>query len=281
MIKLARATVLAIVTTALASGTARAEFFIGSINAHFENPVLTGSVYLGGGSFNNTSSARYTIYGNGPIAAINWGTNAGAPGSSTLVFSPNQNVAVFDDVEFQLGTVTLYNGTSTLESLIFGIDLVLDFIPAGGGPAVDTLTLRVGIGTTFNVGDASANADFVSIPGIAHSFFAFEGLGATANVFGRIVSPQQSSQLSIAATGDAQLVPESFQVVENFLLYTGPETPRPYDPADYTTYDSPGFAGGFTGPTPVVPEPGSLVLLATGAFSCLGLSYFRRSKTQS
>jgi hypothetical protein len=280
MVKFVHFFSLAAVLMTLPCRTATADFFIGSINAHFENPVLSGSVY-GGGYFNNASSARYSIYAGGSFATVNWGTNAGAPGTSTLNFFPNQSVAVSDDVEFQLGTVTLYNGTSTLESLIFGVDLVLDFIPTGGGPPVDTLTVHVGIGTTFNTGDANANADFVSIPGIDHSFFAYEGLGATANVFGRIVSPQQSSLLSIAAAGDAQLVPESFQVVENFLLYTGPQTPRPYDPADYTSYASPGFAGGFTGPAPTVPEPGSLALLVTGAFSCLGLGYVRRSKKQS
>ncbi|MSR60430.1 MAG: PEP-CTERM sorting domain-containing protein [Planctomycetaceae bacterium] len=203
-------------------------------------------------------------HGNGPVATINWGTNAGAPGSSTLNFFPNQSVAVSDNVEFEFGTVTFYNGTSTLESLIFGVDLVLDFVPNGGGPSVDTLTIHVGIGTTFNGGDASANADFISIPGISYGFFAFEDLGATAIVRGTIV-------------GDPQFSPDSFTVLDKFTIYTGPSTPRPYDPADYTTYDSPGFSGGFLGPTPT-PEPSSLVLLVTGVFSFIGLRSVRRFK---
>lgn len=255
----------AVLSMAAACGTAQAGFFTGSINAHFANPVLTGSVY-GEGSYNNTSSARYSFHGSGTSAAVNWGTNSSGPGSSTLVFSPNQNVATSDNTEFSFGTVSFYNGTSTLESLIFGIDLILDFIPSGGGPAVDTLTLHVGIGTTFNGGDANANADFISIPGISHSFFAYEGLSGSANVNGSIV-------------GDPYLSPNSLTVLENFGIYTGPETPRPYDPADYTFYDSPGFAGGFTGPAPSpVPEPTSLAVFVSGAFSFLGFRSVRRKR---
>ena len=255
----------AALSIAAACGTAQAGFFTGSINAHFANPVLAGSVY-GEGSYNNTSSARYSFHGSGTSAAVNWGTNSSGPGSSTLVFSPNQNVATSDNTEFSFGTVSFYNGTSTLESLIFGIDLILDFIPSGGGPAVDTLTLHVGIGTTFNGGDANANADFISIPGISHSFFAYEGLSGSANVNGSIV-------------GDPYLSPNSLTVLENFGIYTGPETPRPYDPADYTFYDSPGFAGGFTGPAPSpVPEPTSLALFVSGAFSFLGFRSVRRNR---
>ena len=256
----------AALSIAAACGTAQAGFFTGSINAHFANPVLAGSVY-GEGSYNNTSSARYSFHGSGTSAAVNWGTNSSGPGSSTLVFSPNQNVPTSDNTEFSFGTVSFYNGTSTLESLIFGIDLILDFIPSGGGPAVDTLTLHVGIGTTFNGGDANANADFISIPGISHSFFAYEGLGASAIVNGRIV-------------GDPYFVPDSFTVLENFTLYTGPDPLPPdyeYNPDDYTFYDSPGFSGGFTGPAPSpVPEPTSLALFMSGAFSFLGFRSVRR-----
>jgi hypothetical protein len=268
MTRLVRVFGLTVVSMAVVCGSVQAGFFTGSINAHFENPVLSGSVY-GGGGYNNTSSAVYSIYGDGSVATINWGTNAGAPGSSTLNFFANQSVAVSDNVEFQFGKVTFYNGTSTLESLIFGVDLVLDFIPSGGGPAVDTLTVHVGIGTTFNGGDASANADFISIPGIDKSFFAFEDLAGSAHVNGQIV-------------GDPYFVPESFTVLEQFSIYTGPSTPRPYNPDDYTTYDSPGFAGGFTGPTPTpTPEPSSIVLWLTGALSFVGLRSVRRMKKRS
>lgn len=248
-----------------ASGTAQAGFFTGSINAHFANPVLTGNV-IGEGFHNNTNSAVVSYYTNGPVAAINWGTNAGAPGSSNLTFSPNQNIAVSSDQEFALGTVTLYNGTSTLESLIFGADLILDFIPSGGGLAVDTLTLHVSMGTTFNGADQYSAADYISIPGISDSFFAFEGLGASAIVNGKII-------------GDPYMSPESFTVLENFTLFTGDTNapPGPYNPADYTTIDSPGFAGGFTGPAPApTPEPTSVALLLTGVVSALGFRSARR-----
>lgn len=268
MAKLIRLLGFAALLWSTGSGTAQAGFFTGSIEAHFANPVLTGTV-LGEGFHDNTNSVVYGTYTKGPTAAINWGTNAGAPGSSTLVFSPNQNVAVSSDQEFALGTVTFYNGTSTLESLIFGADLILDFIPSGGGPAVDELKIHVSIGTTFNGADANSAADFISIPGIAGSFFAYEDLGASAIVNGKII-------------GDPYFSPESFTVLDNFTKFTGDPNvpPGPYDPNDYTLFDSPGFQGGFTGPTPTAtPEPTSVALLLTGAFSILGFRSARRLRT--
>lgn len=289
MTKLVRTFALALLSTAMACGTAHASFFQGSINARFENPVLQGSIYSPGGavtqSFDNTSSARYTIYSSATSATVNWGTNAGGPGSSTLNFFGNQDVTANGNEEFQFGTVTYYNGTSTLESLIFGIDLVLDFIPTGSTLSVETLRLHVGIGTTENTGDANANADYISIPGIDRAFFTFEGLGATAYVNGTIVEPSvtvSSFSPSIQGAGDPYLNPQSFTVLDQFTLYTGPATYEPYNPDDYTTFNSPGFAGGFTGPIPsATPEPGSLALLLTGVCAVIGARSFRRSKKQA
>lgn len=60
MAKLVRIFGFAVVSMAVACGTSQAGFFNGSINAHFENPVLSGGVY-GGGYHNNSSSARYSM----------------------------------------------------------------------------------------------------------------------------------------------------------------------------------------------------------------------------
>lgn len=273
MIKVLGVLSLSLASLSLTGGTAKAGFFQGAIKAHFANPDVTGSVINPNGTvyqtFDNTGSAVYSIYGDGTVATVNWGANAGAPGSSTLNFFANQDVQVFGDTEeFRLGTVTLYNGTSTLESLIFGIDLILEFVPVPGGLAVDPLTLHIGIGTTFNIGDMAANADFVSIPGIDRAFFAFEDFGATAYVNGRIV-------------GDPQFSPESFTLLDKITVYTGPTTPRPYDPNDYLTLDIPGLPGGYIGAVPTAtPEPGSLALLLTGVCSVLAFR-LRRSKKAS
>lgn len=274
MTKLVRTFALALLSTAMACGTAHAGFFEGAINAHFENPTLQGAVYSPGGavvkSFDNTSSARYSIYGGGSTATVNWGTNAGGPGTSTLNFFGNQAVSVAGDTTFQFGTFTFYNGTSTLESLIFGIDLVLDFIPTGSSLAVDTLRMHIGIGTSENTGDAHANADYIGIPGVGNSFFVFEGAGGTSNLNGKIV-------------GDPYFSPESFSIVNNFIVYVGPSGfSPPYDPADYLTFTAPDFVGGFVGPTPsATPEPGSLALLMTGVCSVIGVRTVRRKRKQS
>ena len=289
MTKLVRTFALALLSTAMACGTAHASFFEGSIRASFENPVLQGAVYSPGGavvrSFDNTSSARYSIYGDGGKATVNWGTNAGAPGTSTLNFFGNQNVSTFGNEQFQFGTITYYNGTSTLESLIFGITLVLDFIPTGSSQSVETLRLQVGIGTTENTGDANANADYIRIPGLRDGFFAFEGVGATANVNGSIVEPQATATqfIGIQSADDPYLNPESFTIVNNFIVYLGPpaDVAPPYNPDDYFTFTDPNFIGGFVGPVPTAtPEPGSLALLLTGVCSVIGIRSIRRSKSK-
>ncbi|WP_397569593.1 choice-of-anchor K domain-containing protein [Schlesneria sp. T3-172] len=227
-----------------------AGFFTGSISAHFENPRLQGNIRNPASFYNNASTAVSQAYGGGATATIVWG----APGYSVLNFFANQDIQVNSDEVFTLGSITYFNGTSELNSLIFGIDLVLQFV---GNPNVDTLTIPISIGTTNNVGDQIIDSDFISFgSALPLSFFAFEGVGASAELKGSIV-------------GDPYFVLSGLNVKENFSVYSGPSPQGtiPYDPSQYTTYDSPGFAGGFVGPTPsAVPEPSSLLL------TCIGLA---------
>ena len=257
------ATTLGFATLCLvfACENAKAGFFVGSINAHFENPTLSGNILNPTTYYNNTSSASYSASGGGATSTFRWGSS----GYSSLNFFANQDVQVNSDDIFSFGTITYYNGTSELNSLVFGVNLVLEFV---GSPNVDTLTIPISIATTSNIGDAESNADYISFgSSVPLSFFVYEGLGATANLMGAIV-------------GDPYFVPSDITVNESFTLYSGPDPQGsvPYDPSQYTTYDSPGFAGGFAAPTPpAVPEPSSLILVSLGA---LGLSRELRRRRQ-
>ena len=248
------ATKLAIALTCLAclGQSAQAGFFIGSISARFENPTLSGSIRNPATFYNNTGSASYSASGGGATSTFRWGSS----GYSSLNFFANQDVQVNSDEPFSFGTVTYYNGTSELSSLVFGVNLVLEFI---GSPTVSKLTIPISIVTTNNIGDANANADYISFgTQVPVSFFTYEGIGATAILKGSIV-------------GNPHMIPSDITVLESFTLYTGtdPQGSEPYDPSQYTTYDSPGFSGGFAAPTPVIPEPSSLVLFGIGTLGLI------------
>jgi len=244
-------------------GSIQAGFFEGSISASIQNPVFNGSFG------NNTSTAVYSISG----SSIRWGSNAGSgPGMSIFHFFPNQSISAFSDDPISLGTVTFFNGTSELNSLIYGFDLVLDFIPAGGSPDVTTLVRRVGIGTTFNTGvTPSGDADYLSIEGLANSFWVWESIGATASLSGAIV-------------GNPHFELHEVIPVAEFTVFTDPDPTRTdpyvYDPNDFTT-----IAGahpfGFSAPAPAaVPEPASLTLVGLGAIGCFfGRAVRRRRQT--
>jgi len=201
-----------------------------------------------------------------------WGSNAASgPGYSNLIFSPNQNVVINDGQPFDFGKMSFFNGTSELNSLVFGVNLVLSFIPNGGSLSVDTLTIPITIGTTFNGGGAAANADFITFAGLTQSFFVYEGVGGTAILNGSIV-------------GDPQFLPEGLTIDPTLTIFLGPtDHPTPYDPNQYLVTDQSGlngFPGGFLGTAPSsVPEPSSMALLGLGGLGLMIAARRRNVRT--
>ena len=165
-------------------------------------------------------------------STVAWGQRVGNPiPTSTVVFTGSAFSNVAPDTLFQLGTLTYTNGTSDLDSLIFGATLTLSAILDGAAPAVDPFSVVVGLVTTNNTGTDAQNADFVDFRnGLGTTqpvtFNVLEGATATAILSGRIV-------------GDPMLVATQIAI-------------------------APGSAGaGFIGPL-AVPEPSSWLLCVPG-----------------
>lgn len=251
-----------------AVGTSEAGFFEGRIVPHFTSPSLRGYV-AGSGGYDNVHSARYSIFGSDSVASIQWGSG----GFSQANFFANQNVSTPGNTTFTFGTLTFFNGTSSLESLIFGATLVLEFIPTGSTQVVDTLYLGLGIGTTLNGRGAREDSDYISISGLDRSAFVAEGLGATFILSGHISENGAPNSISLFSVDNPDLVPTDIEL--------DPDSITRLDPNDPTQLETLNFPGsgigrlvGFTGATPI-PEPSTLALLAIGALTAVTSGRFR------
>ena len=128
-----------------------------------------------------------------------WGANSA---SSTLNFDGHFFVDVPEGTVFDMGKITYFNGTSALNTLIFGATLDLTFKPFGGSTPVDPLDNAVPIVTTSNTGTAAQNADWVGPFGtpVTLTFNVLEGFSADAELFGKIVGDPQFNPLFIMTT---------------------------------------------------------------------------------
>jgi hypothetical protein len=174
----------------------------GSVTASFSNPVLTGNIRNPDGTttfYDNSATAVDSL--SGPIAT--WGTN---PGTSFLIFSPNTAVNVASGQSFLLGTIDFGNGTSALDTLIFGVDLTLGVNATTGGP-VDPLVAHLAISTSSNSGtDPYFDADSITISGLQGitTLNAFEGAVVKGQLFGRIVGDPSLELTELTLAPDQQ-----------------------------------------------------------------------------
>ena len=194
--------------------------YSGSIQGQWANPVLSGSLIDGATgvvtSYDNTKTAACnlspcprapaTFPGGGGGATVAWGDGATAARTSVVSFSGATFTNVAPDTVFDLGTLTYTNGTSDLDSLIFGASLTLTaLLTSPSGTTVDSFLVQLGLTTTNNTGTTAQNADFIdfrnSLGTIAPvTFNVFEGATATAILSGKIVGDPMlfATQIAIA-----------------------------------------------------------------------------------
>ncbi len=152
----------------------------GTTTGTFDNFVLSGNVINTNSSlgFYDNTATNFS-FGSG-TSAMGWGTN---PGTSTLTFT-GKPFAVGLGQTFDIGTLTYFNGTSDLTSLIFGATLTL-----GAGAGVDPLAASFQIITTVNTGYSPArDADYILFDALPSTYLgSFEGATVNFELYGRIV----------------------------------------------------------------------------------------------
>ena len=189
--------------------TEAAPSYSGSIQGQWASPVLSGSLIDGATGvvtfFDNTATAACnlspcprapaTFSGGGGGATVAWGDGAIAARTSVVSFTGATFTNVAPDTVFDLGTLTYFNGTSDLNSLIFGASLTLTALltdPDPSGPLATTVSsflVRLGLTTTNNTGTTAQNADFIDFrnslgTSAPVTFNVFEGAMATAILSG-------------------------------------------------------------------------------------------------
>jgi hypothetical protein len=173
--------------------------YSGTITGSFDAPVLSGA-FLRPGSHepvprDNAATARRFGVG---TATIMWGgdDNACPAAGSSLAFSEDSFSDVTPGQVFRLGTLTFVNGPGGPASLIFGFDMQLS-----AGEGIAPFTGPVDIISTQNANaDRFADADVLSFAAfdVPSTLASFEGMAATAIVYGRIGDDGRLGVTSIA-----------------------------------------------------------------------------------
>jgi hypothetical protein len=124
--------------------------YSGTIQGAFSDPVLTGT-YLNQARqrtfLDNTSTAAYSIINGVNAEVISGDTLGGAGAPSTIIFFPKSFSGVAPGQVFDLGTITYFNGSSNLSSLLYGATLTLLVV---GQPTISPIVSKMSIVTTQN-----------------------------------------------------------------------------------------------------------------------------------
>ncbi len=227
------------------SGTASAGTVSGLVTGTWLNPVRSGNLINVDGSNGPQDNSASAVSSTSPSNDLKWGTNIQTPPPaiySEVLFQGSNLTNVPSGQEVVLGTLTFLNGSSTLESLLFGAMLRIS-VP--GDPTVTPLDALMQIYTTVNSGTCvPCDADFIQFTNVSigNTLNVNEGATATFNVFGKFV-------------GDPQIA------LTRYAL-------------------APGSSGGFVGngQPSAVPEPATSALIAGGLAA---MAIIRRKRKHS
>jgi hypothetical protein len=169
--------VAALAATTLSAANAAAVAPEFQMTGVFSDPVYLGNVLntptVGESTFydnSGTAPGSTTISADG--STLQWGTNP--PTDVGTVFSQLQFTGAFlplgdMSTPTQLGTITYTNGTSSLDTLIFGATLTfsLNGIVLGSDQVIITTTSNQSSGTDLTPDEAQLDADYINICGLS------------------------------------------------------------------------------------------------------------------
>ena len=178
----------------------------------FSNFVYSGVIANGGGAYDNSATAPATTFTTSTTTntghtynSLEWGTNSGvtAAGSDysylrfdgTTIPLGDQN----QDIPRILGTITFLNGTSALNSIIFGATLTfkLNGVTLGSDQVQITTTSNSFSGLGLTPDQLRTDADYINICG-ASSNICSTGISAYEDTEGGI---SHNGPLSVALYG--------------------------------------------------------------------------------
>jgi hypothetical protein len=168
-----------------------ATLYSGSITGTFSNPVLSGNLINVDRSVSFVDNTTTAVFSGVGTDTFTWGTDtpSSALSSSRFVVTGNTFTNQPANTDFALGTFRYLNGTSVVDSIVFGVTLNLSF---SGNASVTPEVSNLKILTTVNGNvDPFADADFVSFDKFPTTFNVFEGAEATATLIGQIVDDPQ------------------------------------------------------------------------------------------
>jgi hypothetical protein len=223
----------------------------------FSDPIYAGTVANGGGYYDNSVSAPSST--SATTNLLQWGTNTSVPlfgtNYSSLTFTGAPVPFADQNSPIALGTITFLNGTSALNSLIFGATLTfsLNGQTLGSDQVNITTTQNSNSGLGLSPSQLRTDADYINICG-SGSNICGTGISAFENTEG---ATSYSNALTVTLFGTYQVDPGIQLTGVTYASGDGIVDQR--------------VAGG-------VPEPSTWAMMLLG-FAGLGfMAYRRKSK---
>jgi hypothetical protein len=187
----------------------------------FSDPIYAGTVANGGGLYDNSTTAPPTT--SATTNSLQWGTEPTVPTNGTnyssLTFTGTTVPLSGSPTPTTLGQITYVNGTSALNSLIFGATLTfsLNGVALGSDQVIITTTQNSYSGLGLTSAQLRTDADYINICG-AGSNICSTGISAYENTEG---ASTYSSGLTVALLGTYQYDPSITLTGANYVSGDG------------------------------------------------------------